>query len=260
MLINRLYMNNPLRNYSYILVCPQTHKATVIDPFDADLILSTLEQNNWQAESIINTHEHWDHIQGNEAVVAATQATIYAHENAKDSIPNVDHWVSVGNEIAVGESIKLQVMDTPGHTFAHLCLFCDAPKPRLFCGDTLFNAGAGNCYSGNANTLYKTFSEQLFNLPDETEIYPGHDYITNNLEFSLDREPDNEYANQLLKEVSSQTADTRMVTTLAIEKKMNAFFRLGQQQIFDRLTEKFPDITQTDEEIFVHLRKLRDQW
>ena len=260
MLVKRLYMNNPLRNYSYILVCEATHSAAVIDPFDAELILSTVEENGWQLEKIINTHEHFDHIQGNEAVVEATQAKIIAHENAKGSIPNVDQFVNTGDTINLGSSITLQVLDTPGHTFAHLCLFCDQEVPKLFCGDTLFNAGAGNCYTGNANALYKTFSEQLFKLPPNTEIYPGHDYITNNLEFSLDREPDNQFSTELLQQVSAQTPQTRMVTTLEIEGKMNAFFRLDNSQIISKLVEKFPNITPSEEEVFVHLRKLRDQW
>ena len=168
--------------------------------------------------------------------------------------------MNAGDTINLGSSITLQVLDTPGHTFAHLCLFCDQEVPKLFCGDTLFNAGAGNCYTGNANALYKTFSEQLFKLPPNTEIYPGHDYITNNLEFSLDREPDNQFSTELLQQVSAQTPQTRMVTTLEIEGKMNAFFRLGNSQIISKLVEKFPNITPSEEEVFVHLRKLRDQW
>ncbi|PCJ18380.1 MAG: hydroxyacylglutathione hydrolase [Gammaproteobacteria bacterium] len=260
MLIKRLYMNNPLRNYSYIIVCEDTQAAAVIDPFDADMILDCAKENGWQIEKIINTHEHFDHIQGNEAVVKATQAKIVAHVNAKDSIPNVDHLVTAGDTIQVGSSIELTALDTPGHTFAHLCLFSAQGTPRLFCGDTLFNAGAGNCYTGNANALYKTFSEQLFKLPLNTEVYPGHDYITNNLEFSLDREPDNEFAHQLLQEVSAQTPQTRMVTTLEIEGKMNAFFRLSNKQIINKLLESFPDISPSEEQVFVHLRKLRDKW
>lgn len=260
MLIKRLYMNNPLRNYSYLLVCEDTQAAAVIDPFDAELILATVKEHGWRLEKIINTHEHFDHIQGNEAVVKASGAKIFAHENGKESIPNVDQFVNAGDTITIGSSITLEVLDTPGHTFAHLCLYCQQQTPKLFCGDTLFNAGAGNCYTGNANTLYKTFNEQLFNLPLNTEVYPGHDYITNNLEFSLDREPDNQFAKELLQEVSAQSPQTRMITTLEIEGKMNAFFRLKNSQIISKLTEKFPNIDPSEEEVFVHLRKLRDQW
>ena len=70
-----------------------------------------------------------------------------------------------------------------------MSVFSRAPTPRLFAGDTMFNAGAGHCKGGgHPNALYDTFSGQLDKLPDETLIYPGHDYILNNLEFTLDRE------------------------------------------------------------------------
>ena len=96
----------------------------------------------------------------------------------------------------------------PGHAGPH-----DVPhlpalahrQPALFCGDTLFNAGAGNCHNGgHPDELYKTFAEQLAKLPDDTLIYPGHDYIENNLRFTLDREPDNAEAKALLPRAERQ--------------------------------------------------------
>ena len=74
----------------------------------------------------------------------------------------------------------------------HICLRSHGDQPALFSGDTLFNAGAGNCHNGgDPTTLYATFADQLARLPDDTRVYPGHDYIENNLRFTLEREPDN---------------------------------------------------------------------
>ena len=76
-------------------------------------------------------------------------------------------------------------------------------KPALFCGDTLFNAGAGNCHNGgHPAELYKTFDEQLARLPSSTLIYPGHDYVENNLRFTLDCEPDNKKAREMLDKLA----------------------------------------------------------
>ena len=74
----------------------------------------------------------------------------------------------------------------------HICLFAHADTPALFSGDTLFNAGAGNCQGGgDPDALYTTFATQLAKLPDATRLYAGHDYLQNNLGFTLDREPGN---------------------------------------------------------------------
>ena len=80
----------------------------------------------------------------------------------------------------------------------HICLRSHGDRPALFSGDTLFNAGAGNCHNGgNPEDLYATFVDQLARLPDDTQVYPGHDYIENNLRFTLAREPDNTAANAM---------------------------------------------------------------
>jgi hydroxyacylglutathione hydrolase len=254
-------MNNDLRNYCYLLICEETNEAIMLDPLDAQACLAEAEKQNCTIKKIINTHEHHDHIEGNPEVVAATGATIHAHVNAVNTIPNVDVALKAGDTIEVGTTVRLKTLDTPGHTMAHVCLFSEIGEPLLFCGDTLFNAGAGNCrFGGNANTLYKTFVEQLAVLPDETKIYPGHDYIETNLKFSLSREPSNEYAKSLLGDVSPQTAETRKVTTMAEEKQMNAFLRLQNEEIISELKKEFSDQKEDSESVFVALRSLRDNW
>ena len=147
---------------------------------------------------------------------------------------------------------------------SHVCLLSQTDTPALFCGDTLFNAGAGNCHGGgHPDELYQTFSNQLDKLPDTTLVYPGHDYITNNLEFTLDREPDNVTAARLLEELTGRhDPDQALVTSLAQEKEINVFFRLGNSTVISRLREAFGDLPDepTYRDIFVKLRELRNQW
>ena len=163
--------------------------------------------------------------------------------------------------VEVGTTVRLRVLYTPGHTMAHLCLLSEMGEPALFCGDTLFNASAGNCkFGGDVNVMYRTFVEQLATLPDNTRIYPGHDYIVNNLNFSLSREPSNSIAKQQLDEAASQTPHTRTVTTLGIEKQINPFFRLDNQEIFQHLKATFDNQRSDPQSVFVSLRKLRDEW
>ena len=133
----------------------------------------------------------------------------------------------------------------------------------MFCGDTLFNAGAGNCHhGGHPNELYHTFSSQLANLPDETLIYPGHDYIENNLQFTLDREPTNPRASMVLKEIKDQDLDQALVSSLALEKQINTFFRLHNPTVIATLRMNFPDLPENPapREVFLKLRELRNSW
>ena len=77
----------------------------------------------------------------------------------------VDRGVKAGDVIKVGKTVELECMDTPGHTMCHICLRSHTDQPALFSGDTLFNAGAGNCHNGgNPEDLYATFAEQLDRL------------------------------------------------------------------------------------------------
>ena len=165
--------------------------------------------------------------------------------------------------IKVGRTVELEALDTPGHTMAHICLRSHTDIPALFCGDTLFNAGAGNCHhGGHPAELYDTFVRQLAQLPDVTLVYPGHDYIANNLAFTLDREPDNAHAGALLNTVKAQDPNAPLVSTLALEKDINTFFRLRSPSVIARLREAFPDLPAAvdAQTVFVKLRELRNSW
>jgi hydroxyacylglutathione hydrolase len=165
--------------------------------------------------------------------------------------------------IKVGKTVELEAMDTPGHTMCHICLRSHTDAPALFSGDTLFNAGAGNCHNGgHPAELYKTFAEQLDRLPESTRIYPGHDYIENNLRFTLSREPDNAEARAMLERVSGQDPGNAYVSTLAVEREVNTFFRLTSPSVIAKLRESFPDLPDNPDPrtVFLKLRELRNSW
>ncbi len=262
MIIEQIYIDNPLRNFNYLIACKETGEALVIDPLDAEQCLKVAQEKGWQITKILNTHEHWDHIDGNATVQKATGAKIYAHQNAKDKIPNLAYGLDAGDSLTVGKSVAFEVLDTPGHTHAHVCLLAHGDKRALFCGDTLFNAGVGHCHNGNAVILYETFAKQLAQLPDDTLIYPGHDYIHNNLRYTLDREPNNQTATHLLSQLKSQDPHHPLITSLALEKQINTFLRLQHPEIIEGLREKYPSLPKnpSPEAVFVALRQLRNSW
>jgi hydroxyacylglutathione hydrolase len=196
-------------------------------------------------------------------MVGATGAKVLAHAQAASRIGGVDRGLNQGDVLRVGRTVELQCLDTPGHTLSHICLLGHADTPALFAGDTLFNAGAGHCRStGRPDLLYDTFATQLARLPDSTRLFPGHEYLVRNLEFTLDREPDNQEAAQLLNAMRSTTAAAAPVTTLGQEKRINTFFRLSNPRIIARLREQFPELGDSPDAkaVFLKLRELRNTW
>ncbi len=263
MLVEQIWTGNAYRNFNYLIACPETGEALAIDPLDHRKCLAQAREHGWTITQILNTHEHGDHIGGNGPLIEATGARLLAHGNARDKIPGIDRALSAGDVVKVGHTVELEVLDTPGHTMCHVCLLSHTDQPGLFCGDTLFNAGAGNCHNGgHPEELYQTFASQLAKLSDTTRVYPGHDYISNNLRFTLDREPDNEMARILLDQIADQDPDHALITTLAQEKQVNSFFRLHNPSIIARLREAFPDLPDEPDAktVFLKLRQLRNSW
>ena len=263
MRVEQIYTENSYRNFNYLIACPETGEALAIDPLDHKKCLASAQNQAWNIVKILNTHEHGDHTGGNAQMVEATGAQLLAHFNAKTKIPNMDVGLKAGDVVKIGKTVELECLDTPGHTMSHLCILSHTDTPALFSGDTLFNAGAGNCHNGgHPEELYETFVKQLANLPDTTRIYPGHDYLSNNLEFTIDREPTNARAKQLLEDTAQQTPHDALVTTLALEKEVNTFFRLQNALVIDTLREAFPTLPENPDpkEVFLRLRELRNNW
>src|SRR4030095_6183122 len=203
MIVERIWTGNAYRNFNYLIACPETGEALAIDPLDHEKTLNTARARGWRITQVLNTHEHPHQPRGHAAGVAAPAARGIAHHKTGGRIAGVDRGVKAGDVIKVGKRVELECMDTPGHTMCHICLRAHTDQPAIFSGDTLFNAGAGNCHNGgDPNELYTTFVQQLAALPDDTVVYPGHDYIENNLRFTLSREPDNAAAKERLPVVT----------------------------------------------------------
>jgi hydroxyacylglutathione hydrolase len=263
MLIERIWAANSYRNFHYLIACPQTGEALAVDPLEWGRCQDAARAKGWQITQILNTHEHPDHTGGNAGLVGATGAKVLAHAGAANRIGGVDRGLHAGEVIRVGRTVELECLDTPGHTMTHVCLFARTEHPALFCGDTLFNAGAGNCHNGgDPESLYETFVAQLAQLPEETRVFPGHDYLRRNLEFTLDREPDNTQAAARIEDARQRDGAAAPVTTLAEEKQINTFLRLRNPTVIERLRRTFPEIGERPDAktVFLKLRELRNRW
>ena len=258
--IIQIYTGSVLRNFSYLIFDKEKRQAYCLDPFDASQIEEALKKNNLKLEGIINTHEHPDHICGNDGLVSKFAVPIYAHKNAKNKIPGVSRLLDSKDKIKINQNEYLEIMDTPGHTFAHLCLKAVDEKNEfaVFTGDTLFNAGVGNCHNGgDPQVLYQTICSQFFSLNDEMKVYPGHEYWENNLAFTGDREPENPYLSGIREKYEREKEKGNfLVSTIEMERKVNVFFRLDQNEVKKNL-----EIYDNNEvQVFLKLRELRNKW
>jgi hydroxyacylglutathione hydrolase len=263
MVVKQIWTGNSYRNFNYLIACGETGEALAVDPLDHEKCLAAAKAEGWTITQILNTHEHGDHTGGNVPLVGKTRAKVLAHAKAKGKIPEMTRGLSAGEVIKVGKTVELEALDTPGHTMSHVCLLSHTAQPALFSGDTLFNAGAGNCHNGgHPSELYDTFSKQLDKLPDTTLVYPGHDYIENNLRFTLSREPDNRRAQEMLDKLKGQDPARAYVSTLGVEKDINTFFRLRNPTVIAKLREAFPDLPDNPDPrtVFLKLRELRNGW
>ena len=263
MIVERIWAANPLRNYHYLIACAETGEALLIDPLDAGACLRRARERGWTITQIVNTHEHNDHTDGNAEVVRATGAKVLAHAGAAARIGGVDRGLVAGDVIRVGRSVELEALDTPGHTLTHVCLLAHGSENALFSGDTLFNAGVGNCRNGgDPELLYTTCRTLQKRLPATTKIYPGHDYLMNNLRFTQNVEPTNAAAGAWLERCKGLEAEAMPVMTLLDELTVNSFFRLGEPGLREGLRQRVAELGAgaSEREVFLRLRELRNSW
>ena len=161
-----------MANFTYVVADEDSGDAAIIDPsWDLEEILNMLKKKSWKAKYIINTHTHFDHVLGNDQIVAITGAKRVQHENSK---LGKDMAVRDGDIIEVG-SIKLKVIYTPGHSEDSMCLVMDN---ILFTGDTLFvgNCGRTDLPGSDPEEMYYSLFDRLAKLDEKLVIYPGHNY------------------------------------------------------------------------------------
>lgn len=164
--------------YTYLLGCPDTGTAVLIDPVleTAERDLAAVRELGLDLAWTIETHIHADHITAAARLRSLTGCRVAVP--ASDEIAGADLRLSELEPFEMG-GLTLRPLFTPGHTDHHHCYFIDAPEGgRVFTGDALLIGGCGRTdfQGGCAATLYRSVHDKLFSLPAETIVYPGHDY------------------------------------------------------------------------------------
>ena len=192
---------------------------------------------------LLLTHDHPDHIRNK------AEFLDYGGELVE---------LTDGEELRLSENEVIRAVHTPGHVMDHICyyLYENEVLTGIITGDTIFNAGIGNCkLGGDPHVYYHTIKNIFIGLANDIDIYPSHDYLLANLKFSLMIEPDNLDVQSLIGRREKMNLDEEFISTnIGDEKKINPFFRVFQKEFFKKYNYK------TEEEFFVDLRAQRDKW
>ena len=161
-----------MANFTYILEDEESGEAIIVDPsWNLDEIQKEIVRRDLKVKYIVNTHHHFDHTLGNEAMASETKAKILQHQAS-----SLKHDISLsdGEKIKFGNS-ELQVFHTPGHSKDSICLVGDN---KIFTGDTLFvgNCGRVDLPGGSAVELYHSLFDILWKMDENLVLYPGHNY------------------------------------------------------------------------------------
>lgn len=182
-----------LQENCYILGCEESGRAAVIDPGDSPrAILRVIEERNLTLDKIINTHAHLDHVMAVDPIRRITGAKFYLHrddlptlhsvpqqarlwlDSEVDPIKDPDGFLEHGEVVRIGNE-ELEVRFTPGHSPGHV-VFVHHSGRQVFAGDTLFLGSIGryDLPGSDGPTLMDSIRTQLFSLPDDYAVHPGH--------------------------------------------------------------------------------------
>ncbi|KAI5862789.1 hydroxyacylglutathione hydrolase [Durotheca rogersii] len=234
-------------NYAYLLVDEKTREAAIIDPANPDEVVPVLkeaiESKSIKLTTIVNTHHHWDHAGGNDQIKTelGNPGLLIIGGNKCQS---VDLTPPHGKGFKLGDNLEVKALHTPCHTQDSICWYVDdGVKKAVFTGDTLFNAGCGRFFEGNAQEMCRAF-ETLAALPDDTKVYPGHEYTKSNVKFGATILLN--AATKRLQADVEKYQQTQGKYTIADEKEHNVFMRVHDPEV-QKATGKTDPVDVMDE-------------
>ena len=223
-------------NYGFLALDEASGQAACIDTPEAGDILRELDKLGWKLTLILNTHWHPDHAGGNAEIKAATGATIVGPNEVTRLTP-IDREVKGGDRVRLGET-EFEVIESGGHTLGHIA-YHDAADRIAFVGDTLFALGCGRLFEGTPEQMHGSL-QRIAGLPDETLLYPAHEYTLANARFAAHVAPGDAAVRERHDRVVQQRlrGDITLPTTVAQEKATNPFVRAGSVEEFARLRSR----------------------
>jgi hydroxyacylglutathione hydrolase len=273
----------PALTDNYIWMIHNGQQALVVDPGDATVVIAALQSQHLQLAAVFITHRHADHTHGLMALhhwhhqrqgkqhskESQNMAALAVYGPSKSEIAGVTHKVQEGDALAV-LGLDWLVWDTPGHTADHIVYMTkDAKKTSahlpctgqlVFCADTLFSAGCGRIFDGNADDFAASL-RRLSELPLDTCLCPTHEYTASNLQFAAAVEPDNPDIATAIEWADAQRSQglATLPTTVAHEKLINPFIRTQHPAVIAQALAHGAD-NDSHPSVFKALRRWKDHF
>ena len=217
-------------NYGVLVHDTGSGATAAIDAPETGPIEKALKETGWKLTDILVTHHHADHTDGIVALKEKYKCRVVAPAGEAKKIPAVDETVREGDKAKVG-SLSADVIETPGHTLGHIAYWFHADK-LAFVGDTLFSIGCGRVIEGTPEQMWRSLVK-LRDLPDDTEIYCGHEYTLANIKFARTIEPGNKALAAREAQAKQQVAqgEPTIPVTIGAEKLANPFLRADRAEV-----------------------------
>jgi hydroxyacylglutathione hydrolase len=246
-------------NFAYLIVDDATRECGVVDCAEADKVLAEVKRQGLNLTTVLSTHWHFDHVGGNKDLLAAiSKLRIYGARAENGRIPGQTDPIDDGGEVVVG-NLRGRAIGIPAHTNGHVAYYFPTLK-AVFSGDTLFIAGCGRLFEGGAATMVQSLSK-LAALPDDTQVYCGHEYTVKNLAFALTLEPGNRAlaAKHQWAERTRREGRWTVPSTIGEEKQFNPFLRTDSPEIRASIARVAPGLSDKVA-IFAKIRELKDHY
>jgi len=240
-------------NYAYLVWADGSDDAIVLDPSEAEPVIAAIEREGKKLVAILNTHHHYDHVGGNEALRARYgDVPVYAHVSDEGRVPAQTERVEENKAFRVA-GLDFKALHVPGHTLGAVS-YC--VEDAVFTGDTLFVAGCGRLFEGTPEMMYDSLSGKLGRLPAETRVFCGHEYTVSNLRFAVHAEPENRAAAEKLERAHAtrERGEPTVPSTIGEELATNPFLRCDEAS----LRAHFPGATGA--EVLGAVRKAKDNF
>ncbi len=244
-------------NYIWCLINDQTNHCIVVDPGEAKPVLVFLKHLKLTLDAIFITHHHWDHTNGIKGILKEYSIPVFGPANEK--IMGVSNPVDEGANVELANwPINFKVIAIPGHTLGHIAYYGGG---LLFCGDTLFSAGCGRLFEGTAEQMLASL-DKLLALPDETQIYCGHEYTLSNLHFAQCIEPNNFHIKERLEKVRElhQKNLPSLPAVLGDERLINPFLRCENPEVVLRIEKHRGQKFGSPADVFGYLRQWKNNY
>jgi hydroxyacylglutathione hydrolase len=220
-------------NYAYLVVCDETRQCAIVDPGEAEPVVSAARALGLSPREVWCTHHHPDHVGGNEEVALALGVKdIVAHASDKGRIPGQTKALEANDEFSLG-ALKVRALHVPGHTLGAIAyVVTDGVETAVFTGDTMFIAGCGRLFEGTAAQMHASLA-RLAALDPSARVYCGHEYTLSNLRFAKHLEPSNVAVDCALVRARAlrDEGEPTVPSTIGDELEASPFLRPGSAEL-----------------------------